>query len=237
MTPAEKVVIIAENVPKVYKSAQDDMWLGILNTRANFAEQFKDWQIEYMRPPIKITPVTKGSANQMLRGNKLLKVVESAHFDFSQLLTGTTSQDGMYYTFYNCSALEKIEDVGIGEINVLYGFYNTFNGCSSLHTIEKVTVAETTRLSNVFNNCSALVNITFGGTIGQNGLNLQWSPLSKKSLESVVSCLSTTTSGLSVTLSKSAVNKAFETAEGLADGSTSAEWIALVPKNWTISLV
>lgn len=63
--------------------------------------------------------------------------------------------------------------------------------------------------------------------------------LSKPSITSIINCLSTTTSGLTVTLSKTAVNNAFETSEGVADGSTSQEWLNLVATktNWTISLV
>ena len=199
MSIADKLTTVAENVPKVYKAGQDDLWRGILNTRTNFSQQFKDWQMEYIRPLQKITPVTVGSANQMLRGNALLKVVESAHFDFSQLLTGTSNQEGFYYTFYGCSALEVIEDVGIGESNSIYSFNYTFNGCSKLHTIGKVTVAQTTRYSNTFNGCNALANITFGGTIGQNGLNFQWSPLTHDSIMSIINALADKTTDTSGT--------------------------------------
>ena len=86
---------------------------------------------------------------------------------------------------------------------------------------------------------SALTNLTIEGTIGQNGLNLSWSPLNKASLISIVNALSDTTTGLTVTLRLSAVNTAFETVEGLADGSTSDEWTALAAtkSNWTINLI
>lgn len=69
--------------------------------------------------------------------------------------------------------------------------------------------------------------------------------LSKESIISIINALSTTTSGLTVTISKTAVNKAFETSEGANDGSTSADWIKLAGNdnqdgerpNWTITLV
>ena len=50
--------------------------------------------------------------------------------------------------------------------------------------------------------------------------------------------LTDTASGKTITFSKTAVNKAFETSAGANDGSTSAEWLALVgtKPNWTISL-
>lgn len=87
--------------------------------------------------------------------------------------------------------------------------------------------------------CVELKDLTIEGVIGQNGFDVQWSTkLSKASITSIVNALSTTTSGLTVTLSKTAVNKAFETSSGANNGSTSTEWLALVATraNWTISL-
>ena len=78
-----------------------------------------------------------------------------------------------------------------------------------------------------------------GSVIGKSGLNLQRSTLlSKASHISVINTLSTTTSGLSVIFSLTAVNKAFETSEGANNGSTSAEWLNLIAtkNNWTINL-
>lgn len=85
-----------------------------------------------------------------------------------------------------------------------------------------------------------LKNITFEGVIGQNGCNISFSKvLSKESITSVVNALSSTTTNLTVTISLTAVNNAFATAEGLADGSTSQEWLdlAATKSNWTISLI
>lgn len=116
----------------------------------------------------------------------------------------------------------------------------TFLRAYYTHTICKLAVHENLRFSHVFDYDTNLKNLTIEGTIGQNGLNFQWSTqLSKDSIVSVITSLSTTTSGLSVTLSKTAVNNAFETSTGTADGSTSAEWLALIGtrSNWTISLV
>lgn len=118
-----------------------------------------------------------------------------------------------------------------------------FYGNSSLKVIEKVLLKSDG--SQAFTNFSfganeALEEIRFEGVIGQNGLNLQWSTLlSHDSIVSIINALSTTTSGLSVTLSKTAVNNAFETETGVADGTESAEWSALIAtrSNWTISLV
>ena len=51
--------------------------------------------------------------------------------------------------------------------------------------------------------------------------------------------ISDNVTGQAVSVKKDAVNIAFETSAGAGDGSTSAEWLALVATktNWTISLV
>ena len=94
---------------------------------------------------------------------------------------------------------------------------------------------------SAFVSCSNLVDLIIeGGVIGQNGFNVQWSTkLSKASWESIVTHLSGTTSGLSVTGSLESVNTAFETSAGAKDGSTSTEWLNLIAtkQNWTINLV
>ena len=141
------------------------------------------------------------------------------------------------YSFNN-TLLEIIDNVEFAQ--VLTKLDAAFNSSSLLREIRiPIPIIETTTLG-AFSSCGALEEVRFNGTIGTSTLNLQWSTkLSKASIENIVSCLSTTTNGLTVTLSKTSVNKAFETSEGANDGTTSAEWLALVAtrSNWTISLV
>ena len=118
--------------------------------------------------------------------------------------------------------------------------YAIFAGASKLKSIKKLVVSENNIFANGgFNSCSALVDLPIEGTIGQNGFNVQWSTkLSKASIYSVINALSTTTSGLTVTLSKTAVDNAFYDEEPDEVGSQSTEWLNLVETkpNWTISL-
>lgn len=105
-----------------------------------------------------------------------------------------------------------------------------FNACTQLEIVRNLIVSENVPITAWFNNCSKLKNLTITGAIGKNGLNLKWSTLlTKESIISVINALSSTTSGLSCTLSQVAVNNAF----------TDAEWSALIATktNWTISLV
>jgi hypothetical protein len=104
--------------------------------------------------------------------------------------------------------------------------------------IEKIITKESVTYASWFLNTN-LTEIRFEGIIGQD-INFQWSTnLSLDSLMSIIEHISSTASGKTATFSKIAVNNAFETSEGLADGSTSEEWLNLIAtkNNWTISLV
>ena len=93
----------------------------------------------------------------------------------------------------------------------------------------RLKVSEKAVFNKTFYWNSGKVTFTEDSVIGQNGLDLYRSTTMEKShLTSVINALSTTTSGLAVTLSLIAVNKAFETSEGANDGSNSTEWKTLV---------
>lgn len=100
---------------------------------------------------------------------------------------------------------------------------------SSIQKIPELNVHENVVFDRTFVSASGLEELNITGTIGQNGFNVQWSKnLNKASIRSIVNALSATTSGLTVTLSQTAVNNAF----------TAEEWDALeaTKTNWTISL-
>ena len=113
-----------------------------------------------------------------------------------------------------------------------------FSGASSLVTIRKLTVNKNTELTTIFRDCDSLVNLTMGGTIGQN-VDIHWSEnLNKKSIESIINALSASESGLTVTFSKTAVNKAFGI--DIDDESTwTFEWLELrgTKSKWTFNYV
>jgi hypothetical protein len=104
-----------------------------------------------------------------------------------------------------------------------------------LETIEKVILkndGSQTFNGAVFAYNYVLKNLTIEGTIGQNGFSVvDCKELSKASIISIINALSTTTSGLTVTLSKTAVVNAF-------GSETSAEWVTLKNEksNWTVAL-
>ncbi len=96
--------------------------------------------------------------------------------------------------------------------------------------IPKLIFEGATNINSMFLNCPELEELICEGIIDITGIDLHWSTkLSKASIISIINCLSITTSGLSITLSKEAVDNAF----------TAEEWTALeqTRPNWTISLV
>lgn len=146
--------------------------------------------------------------------------------------------DWRYFSYYDnrndLVAKLKYSDTSSGT-----NFSYMFIGCAKLTTIPQLDTSKGTNFSHMFSSCTNLTNLTMTGTIKANGMDLHYSTkLSKASIISVINALSDTTNALKVQLSKTAVNNAFETSGGVADGSTSEEWTTLIATkaNWTIAL-
>jgi hypothetical protein len=156
-----------------------------------------------------------------------------AELTYDMLDMSNITSSGQVYAMFQNATFQSIEI----DLSGLSGTFNNVFQCNNggrIHNIRLRVNAAT--FSNCFNNMTMLETLIFedGSTIGGNGFNVQWSTkLSKASITSVVNALSSTTSGLSVTFSKTAVNNAF------SGGSTGAEWTALAntKSNWTINLV
>ena len=183
------------------------------------------WTLDIFKPKYDIKPVTAGN---MFWAN-LMEV------DLAELL----SELGVVLDFSDASNVNSLFSYAyftrLGELDLrkATSASSVFASMSKLVTIDKIITSEKTPFTAWFNDCAVLENVVFEGIIAKNGLNLQWSTnLSKASITSVIKALSTTTSGLAVTLSKTAVETAF-------GSTTSAEWTSLIGtrSNWTITLV
>ena len=109
----------------------------------------------------------------------------------------------------------------------------TFQNAENIVTIPLLTLNGVSTITRAFMGMFRLVNLTINGAIEANGFDFKdCTKLSKASITSIINALSTTTSGLSVTLSKNAVDTAFE------GGSGGGEFHYLIDskQNWTISL-
>lgn len=203
--------------------------------RTNYRRAFggRGWSDETFKPKYDIRPV---NASDLFGDSLIVNLFEILEqngvvLDFSNATT-------MTYVFGNA----PIKRLGVMDLRAATNITSVFSSMTSLVTIDSVIIKDDGSQAfgdSSFQACPSIENLTIQGTNGKSGLNLRWSTkLSKASITNVINVLSTTSTGQSVTLSKTAVNKAFETSVGANDGATSAEWLALVAtrSNWTISL-
>ncbi len=161
-------------------------------------------------------------------------------FDFGSV-TSSTSYDyafvGALFKRWNVIDISKGKTIS----GTFYGGYLPSGRRKELapKRIERLICGETNVFSsNAFQYAIGYEYIGFEGVIASS-INVSWSPLNKESLTKLLSTLSDTATGQTVSVNLEAVNKAFETSEGLNDGNTSEEWQSLVgtKPNWTVSLV
>ncbi len=145
-----------------------------------------------------------------------------------------TSAAAMYQTSTITDTKVPLDLSDVSSIN--YIFYNA----KYLKTIRGITFPESGTIASAFTGCTALENITVSGSIQ---ISLVFTPcklLSKASIESIINALSATTSGLTVTFSKEAVDNAFGI--DIDDESTYPEGseyynLRYSKSNWTFSYV
>lgn len=130
----------------------------------------------------------------------------------------------------------KVQKIGTFDARSCNNLNNTFTYVSYLHTIEKLILRDdgTNQFTGTFTSATALQNITIEGVIGNTLDMSSCKKLSEDSIYSVFYALSTTTSGKTLTLSKTAVETSFgDTTE------IGGKWLTLCSErsNWTISLV
>ena len=202
--------------------------------RTAYSFGFRYWNDVILHPKYDIKPV--GSNDSIFREVKGITDFEQWQKDCG-IVVDFSEVTGMNDGFYN-SSFERFGVLNFSKVS-------TMNFCfllSKAKIIEKIKLPtdKKTTFNSAFNNASNLEEIRSEGLIANNGLNFQWATkLSRESIESIIYALSMDTSGLSITLSQAAVNKAFETSEGANDGSNSVEFADLCYErdNWTINLV
>lgn len=228
--PAEMAPAIVEGFGRAYEAGRKDEYDSFWDMFQQYGKRtaynygFADWGWEYARPKYKVM-APDDYLCFLFSYNVNLKKVEAAYFDLStnKYMNDTNMMQGNQRTFGNCSALEEVEDIGL---QAAY-YYRTFYKCPKLHTIAVLRFRPTSMIYDAFNSCTSLANIRIEGTIGQDGLNLQWSPLTRESLLSVLNALqdfSGTTTTRTITLGAS--NKA---------KLTDAEIFAAQKKGWVLN--
>lgn len=191
--------------------------------RTNYNYGFYQWRVDAIDPQYDVRPTKTLNMFQNVvayNGKNLsLPEIESRNgikFDFSK----TTD-------FGNWLYWGAIEDLGFVDTTSCPN--SNLAGCSILKRLSIAIKADGSQnFSTAFEGDSGLEELTVvSGVFGSN-LNFSWSPLSKDSILSVFNALSTTTTGLTVTFKKTAVEAAF----------TTDEWNTLIATktNWTYAL-
>ena len=206
--------------------------------RTDYERAFKGawWNDSNFKPKYDIKPVgtaTELFANSGITDLKGICEERGIAFDFSQVT-------------YTSKPFEKskITRLPIMDLSSLPNCSSVFNSASALVWVDGIILNENGEQNFGTSGSNWVLYATIAhfpilsGLINTNCWLILHS-LDKESIVSAINALSAITSGLFLSLSKRAVNNAFETSSGAADGSDSAAWSALIAtkSNWTISLV
>ena len=237
MTLSQKLTKVAENMSAVHeagkKTQNKQFWENVKSSiyagGYSYAFAGKAWTSETFKPTFDIAPT--GSANSLFYASFIGNIKQSLEDCGVRLDLSSTKNATNIFNVCETTALPEIDLRNCAQHQYVFAY------SSKLKTIDKVRFAEGVAMTGCFTNCSSLTHVIFDGTISGKDLDMKYSKsLDKASITSLINALSEETSGLSVTLSEAAVNKAFETGLNKNDGKSSAEWTALCASrsNWNI---
>jgi hypothetical protein len=242
MSIAEKITRAKADYDAVYeageKSQHDVFWDDFQDDGARTAYNytFKHFSDKSFYPKYDINIV--GNGNAVFASTQITDLTTRLHECGVTLDTSKATTVNEFFAYSpNLTRVPIFSCVSAGANSAIYLFCNDY----ALIEVEKLILKAdgSQSLNASFARCYELVTLNIEGVIGKGDLNLQWSTkLSKASIISVINALSTTTSGLTVTLNDVAVKRAFETSSGANNGNTSTEWQSLITtrSNWNISL-
>jgi hypothetical protein len=250
MNIAEKITRAKADYDAVYEAGRkdyaDEYWNTFWDAFQNYGNRnyywvaFAFWPKEAFKPKYDIRP-TYGSSAQMFTSStidnlKQILIDCGVVLDMSKAASITEA----FAYAPKLTHLPTIDTTNVSSFDYL------FCNDKALIEIEKLILksdgSQKIGASN-FAPCYNLVTLIVEGTIGSNGFDVQWSTkLSKASIISIIDSLmwiDEPQTNLWVTLSATAVKKAFETSEGANDGTESKEWSYLIASKpmWSISLV
>lgn len=204
----------------------DALWDAIQSKgqRTDYRNGFAFWNAETFHPKYKVVPTE--SAGNIFYSFGGLKRLESEYVDLSHIPRGTNFDSSMSYAFYNCDALEEIEDIGIMPS---FSYEGAFANCFALRKIAKITVDAGTLFPGAFVGCKALEDVIFEGEIGQDVDFTDCTKLKWGSISNIVSHLSDSAAGKTLTFSSKAIEEM---------GTDTQSWIEFtwMKPNWTITL-
>lgn len=198
MTIAEKLTAVAQNVSKVYeagkKAQHTEFWDSFpANPDGTYLFSGDMWNDVTFKPNKNI--VLRNAVNGLFYNNACTNIKKALEdcgvtLDMSQV-TGANNCFGYALT----TELPDLDLSGIGNVQ------NVFALAQKLVTIDSVRFKDGATFNNAFGSCTNLENITILGTIAGKGFDVSpCKKLSAKSLHSIVTALSASASGLTITL-------------------------------------
>ena len=229
MNIAEKTLRLKQDFDDVFeagkKAEYDGFWDMFQDggNRTNYTGAFRDWTATTINPkyPIRTTSLYEIFSNcgKLEALPELISANENGAFN------------SCYTAFQMCLKLKSIDIDVINSATASSAWTSTFRYCQELVSIKKLGVLESQPFNRTFDYCVSLENITIDGTIGQNGFDIHWSTrLSADSLESIINALSTTTTGLTITL-PSVAESNYDTEKDAGAWNT----LVATRSNWTIA--
>ena len=162
------------------------------SVRTNYAYAFSGtgWNNDTFTPTENVTVV---NATMMFYLSKISGSLQEILGDKTIDFSGCAGASSIFTT----SQFAALPALNFQKATTLDGI---FRGCTDLMTVALFSVNKNTVLTQAFVNCTALENITFGGTIAKS-MDIHWSTkLSVASIKSLLSVLTETVTGVTITL-------------------------------------
>ncbi len=256
----DKFTKASENVEKVYnsgvrvgkadgimegkKAEHDIFWDAFQNygARKNYNAAFSvGWNIENFKPKYNIIPDSEASNSQGMFCGINRDCGDDELMDMSEICSGL----GIAIDVSHATNLKKaFSSNGVkrwGELNFenAVDLGQAFYGSTKLEVIDKIISSEeTVWADDMFEEAGdALRHCIVEGSVARN-INIPSKNLDKESITSIIYALSNNIVG-KITLSRYAINKAFETAPGAEDGIMYGDWSMLVAlkMSWEYNLI
>ena len=230
MSIAEKLTTIAENGQKIFdkgkEAANREKWnkhIDALNKSAfTYGFAGKGWNDDTFTPYTDIVMPPSRNAGQVFAYSgvtDLKGILETfgTKIDCRNALNATN--------FFQYSLVTRVPAIAFEKATSIQGI---FSNATSLVSIDSLAFPENCTITNAFQNCTSLTEIRIGSNIG-NTIDFHWSPLSQESVESIVSALSDSASGKTVTFNNTRI-------ENINGGSSWWADLKASKPNWTFAL-
>lgn len=245
-TTSEKLLTIAENVKKTYDAGMRDeyntFWDNVFhkNDDSSFTYSYMfagaGWNDNTFKPTYDIKPIGwVGSIFYWSHISDLTACLAANNVHIILPTQGSVTVQ-LPSLFQNCSKLVHVPELNLSKcINCNNMFYD----CTKLKTIDGIIFSkETTGFNQMFYNCKSLTNCVVSGILSES-LDLgSCIALDKPSIVSFINILSDTVTSKILTLSKTAVNTAFniniDDQTTYPEGSEYHDLVNSKP-NWSIS--